>query len=76
MTERIEMGADEIADMDIVADAGAIGRGIVGAEHFEIGPLAERRLHRNLDEVGRVRGRLPAPPLRVGAGDIEPAFPR
>ena len=71
IAERVEMRADEIGHVDIVADAGAVRRRIVGAEHFEIRPLAERRFARDLDEMRGARRRLAAPPERIGAGDIE-----
>src|ERR1039458_2572498 len=53
------MRAREIADMDVVADAGAVRRRIVGAEHVDLGPLAERRFAGDLDQMGRCRARLP-----------------
>ena len=46
------MGAGEVGDVDIVADAGAVGRRIIGAEHVEFGPQAERRFDRDLDQMG------------------------
>ena len=38
--ERGDMGVGKIADMDIVAHAGAVGRRIVGAEHIDMVALA------------------------------------
>src|SRR5450759_3835429 len=70
---RRRMRAREIADMDVVADAGAVRRRIVGAEHVDLGPLAERRFAGDLDQMGRCRARLPGAQLRIGAGDVEVA---
>ena len=61
------MRRGEIADVDIVAHAGAVGRRIVGAEHVDMVALADRRLDRDLDQVGRALGRLARAALRVGA---------
>ena len=71
--ERRRMRAREIADMDVVADAGAVRRRIVGAEDVDLGPLAERRFAGDLDQMGRGRRRLPGAQLRIGAGDVEVA---
>ena len=65
------MRARQIADVDVIADAGAVRRRIVGAEHVDLGAPAERGLDRDLDEMRRARGRLPGAQLRIGAGDVE-----
>ena len=65
------MRAHEIADVDIVANAGAIRRRVVGAEDLELGPQAERGFHRDLDEMGSSFGRLPGAAERVGTRDVE-----
>ena len=57
--------------MDVVAHAGAVGRRVVGAEDLHLGPLAERGLAGDLDQMGRARRRLAGAALRIGAGDIE-----
>ena len=57
------MGGGEIADMDIVANAGAVGRVEIGAEDVDAGPLADRRLDRDLDQMGRARVDWPERPL-------------
>ncbi len=69
----IGMCAHQIRHVDVVTDAGAIRGGVVGAEDVHFGPQAERRLNRDLDQVGRPPGRLPGTAERVGAGDIEVA---
>src|SRR3569623_2039149 len=57
MRERGRMRGDEVADMDVVALAGAVGRRILGAVDVELGALAERGFARDLDEVRRAVGR-------------------
>ena len=68
--ERRDMRVSEVADMDIVADAGAVGRGIVGAVDGDLA-LADRRFARDLDEVRRALRRSGLFGPRVGAGDVE-----
>ncbi len=65
------MGAHQIGDVDVVADAGAVGRRVVGAEHIHLGAFAESCLDRHLDEMGCALGGLPGAQLGVGAGDVE-----
>src|SRR3546814_14594312 len=55
--ERIDMRGGEIADMDIVAHAGAVGGGEISAEHRDMAALAGRRHDRDLDQVRRTGGR-------------------
>ena len=57
--------------MDIVPHAGTVGRVEIGAEHFHLVALAQRRLDRDLDQVGRPGRRLTAAALRIGPGDVE-----
>ena len=57
--------------MDIVTHAGAVGRGIIGAEHGHAVPLAKGRFHRHLDEVCGAGGALSGAGLRIGAGHVE-----
>jgi hypothetical protein len=63
----------QIADVDVVADAGAVRRRIVGAEHVDAFAPAERGLDRDLDQMRRARRRLAGAQLRIGAGDVEVA---
>ncbi len=65
------MGGSQIADMDVIAHAGAIRRCIVGAEHAHRFALAECRFDGDLDEMGRARSGLPAACLRVSARNVE-----
>ena len=53
--EREDMGGGKVADVDIVAHAGAVGRVVVGAEDVDMAALAGRRLDRDLDQVGGAR---------------------
>src|SRR5690606_8000702 len=64
--QRQPVGGGEIADMDIVADTGAVRRRIVGAEYLDEGPLAERGLAGDLDQMRRAFGRLAGAALRIG----------
>src|ERR1039458_7095918 len=73
IAKRGRMRPREVADVDIVADAGAVGCRIVGAEDVDPGPLAERGLAGDLDQMGRGWARLSGAQLRIGAGDIEVA---
>src|SRR5262245_7667965 len=50
--ERIDMRCDEIGDVNIIPDAGAIRRRVVGAEDIHFRPPPERRFDRDLDEMG------------------------
>ena len=36
MAQRVAMRRDQIADVDVVADAGSVGRRIIGAENIEL----------------------------------------
>ena len=65
------MRSGKVADVDIVADAGAVGRLVIGAVDRDMVALADRRLGRDLDQVGRALADLPGAALRVGAGDVE-----
>ena len=65
------MGPHQIGDMNVVAHAGAIGCRIVGAVQLHLGPQPDRSLGRDLDDVGRLSGRLTDPQLRVGTRDVE-----
>ena len=47
--EHVDMGGGEVADMDIVADAGAVGRGVIGAVDGDRLALADRRLDGMVD---------------------------
>src|SRR5581483_5732533 len=47
-----DMGLGQINDVDIIPDAGAVGRGIIGAVNLALGGLAERDFEDVRDEVG------------------------
>ncbi len=65
------MRPGQIGDMNIIADAGSVRRRIVGAEHVELRPQAQRRLGRHFDQMRGVGGRLAGAAARIGAGDVE-----
>ena len=65
------MSVDEVGDLDVVANAGAVAGWIILAEHVHRGKASQRGLHAALDQVGRIERRLAVPALRIGARDIE-----
>ena len=65
------MGVGQIGHMDIIADAGAVGRRIVGAEDGNVVTKAKGGLDRDLDQVGGGGGVLPGAARRIGAGHVE-----
>ena len=67
------MRAREIVDVDVVADAGAVRRPIVGAEDRQARALPDRVLARDLDQQRRVRRGLADAAARIAAGDVEVA---
>jgi len=67
------MRAREIADVNIVANAGTVGRRIIVAEHIELGAQAEGCFDRDLDQMRRRFARLTGAAERIGAGHIEVA---
>src|SRR3546814_16582355 len=71
MVERADVGLRKVADVNEIANTGAIRRIIVVSEDLHSRPLSGRRLVGYLDEVGRVGGDLPGPAARVGAGHVE-----
>ena len=48
MIEGQHVRVDEVGDMQIVADAGPVRRGIVGPEYLQSAAKAQGALHRNL----------------------------
>ena len=56
------MGLREIADMDEVADAAAVRRRIIGAEHVDLGALAGGGFDRDLQQMRRADGGKAAAP--------------
>ncbi len=49
------MRLNQVADVDLVANAGTVGRRIVGSEYVHLGTLADCCLTGDLDQVGRGR---------------------
>src|SRR5690606_31382335 len=71
--ERKDMGLGKVADVDVIAYAGAVGRGVIGAVHRDGRALTERGLDRDLDQVRRADSRLAAAASRIRPGDVEVA---
>lgn len=55
------MRANQIDDMDVVADISSVPRRVVGAENLDRGMLAERRIESTLIEMRRARPKLQSP---------------
>ncbi len=49
--ERGDVRGRQITDMDIIADAGAVGRRIIRAENGNVIAFSDSRLDCNLDEM-------------------------
>src|SRR5262245_39786870 len=62
------VGVGEVAGVDVVADAGAVGRRVVGAEDVDVGPLAQRYLEHKRDQVGLGAVVLAVRAVGLGAG--------
>src|SRR6185312_11642199 len=71
MLERKHVRGNEVADMDIVAHARAVGRGIIRAVYAQMRMPAQSDLAGPFDKMGGLRGRLPGAPIGVGAGHVE-----
>ncbi len=65
------MSCCEIGDMDIVADAGSIRRGIIRAVNRYARSFSQGGLAGDLDEVCGASSRLASPEPRIGAGNVE-----
>ncbi len=71
MRQRQHVRVGQVLDMDIVADGGAVGRRIVGAEDVDGGAPPERGLQHERDEVGLGLVLLADLALGIGAGGVE-----
>ena len=69
----LQMGVGQVLDVDVVAHAGAVGRGVVGAEDRHVGALTDRDLAGHFGQQGRLRCRLADSAARVRARDVEVA---
>ena len=65
------MRLGEIADMDEIADAAAIRRRIVGAEHIDLCALPGRGFDRDLEQMRRAHCREPSASFGIGARNVE-----
>src|SRR5262249_54730416 len=71
ISKRVEMGPYQIANMDVVANAGAVGRRIIIAENFKARTDTERHLRRYFYQMRRSFARLAGSTSRVRTSDIE-----
>src|SRR5262249_22979531 len=71
--ERGQVRAGEVVDVDIVAHAGAVGRGVIVAEHGQLRATADRDFAGDLGQQRRLLGRLADAAADVAAGDVEVA---
>ena len=71
--QRLQVGVGQIQHVDVVADAGAVGGGVVGAEHLDRRCPPGRRLHHQRDQVRGVARVLADAPVQHRAGGVEVA---
>ena len=71
--QRLDVGIGQIGDVDVVADAGAVGGGVIVAEQGQRRAVAGDRLHRQRDEVRFGIVELANLAIGVGAGGVEVA---
>ena len=69
--QRAKVGGGEVGHVDVVADAGAVRRRVVGAEYGDGAAAAERGVDQQRDEVGFGVVVLADAPLWVHAGSVE-----
>ncbi len=69
--QRGAMGAGQIGDVDVVADAGAVGRRIVGAEDLQLRAQPSAASTATLIRWVASGVDWPVRCLRIGAGDVE-----
>ena len=65
------MGVGQVADMDIVAHPGTVGRVVVAAEDVDMRQPAEHGLAGPLDQMCRHRRDLATAPAGIGPGNVE-----
>lgn len=71
--QRQQVGLTQVADVDVVADAGAVGGVVVAAEHGDVGAAPGCCLQHQGDEVGFGLVALAQLAFGVGAGGVEVA---
>ena len=69
----IEVGRRQVFDVDVIAQARAVGSRVVGTEDRHLVALAGCRFAGNLDEQGGLGCRLSDRTARLAAGDVEVA---
>ncbi|MEZ6209876.1 MAG: hypothetical protein R3B46_01320 [Phycisphaerales bacterium] len=67
------MRIDEVIDMDVIADACAVGRGVVGAEDGDVFAVSEGGFAEDGDDADVGDAVLSQEALGIAAGDIEVA---
>ena len=72
-SDRAHVGLGDVPDVDVVADAGAVGGGVVDAGDGEGVLLAEGRPHELAEDVRRLLGVDAGRQVRVGADRVEVA---
>src|SRR5262249_44418470 len=71
VNKRIPMGATEISDMDVIANAGAVWGWVVRAENFNLSPLPQSSFHCDLNQLRGSPSRLTSTIFRIGASNVE-----
>jgi len=56
ISQRLKVGRDQIGDVDVIANAGAITGWIVGSKDIDMATLSKSCLIGDLDEMGGARG--------------------
>ena len=69
--QRQPVGPAQIADVHVVADAGAVGGAVVLSEHRDVGPFSCSRLQHQRNQVGFWFVPLTQLPLRISASGVE-----
>jgi hypothetical protein len=67
------VGAGQVIDVHVVPQAGSVRGGVVGAEQLQVGPLADRHVDRDRDQVGLRVVVLANGAVLGGAGGVEVA---
>ena len=71
MLQRQDVRGGEIIDMDVVADGGAVGCGIIAAEDGELRAPAKRRIDEKRQRMGLGRMAFADTRLWIGPGGVE-----
>ena len=66
-----DMRSGQVADVDVVPDAGAVRGRVVRTVNIQLPALSQGRFTGNLDQQGAIRRGLPDTALRIGARHVE-----